>query len=138
MEQTESMIILDTDLLINLFDPFKSNHHFADEVLKSLLENNIEMYVSTITEIELIQGNKTAVEKRGLIKKLAFFKSFSITEEISTKAKELIFTYSSSHGLFLADAFIAATALQLEIPLFTFNKKDFKFIKNLKLYEPQK
>jgi tRNA(fMet)-specific endonuclease VapC len=137
MEQTESMILLDTDVLINLFDPFKSNHDIADNILKDLLSHNIEMYVSTITEIELVQGNKSSTDKKGLIKKLEFFKSLSITEEISIKAKELIFTYSSSHGLFLADAFIAATALQLEMPLFTFNKKDFKFIKNLKLYEQQ-
>jgi tRNA(fMet)-specific endonuclease VapC len=137
MEQRESMILLDTDVLINLFDPFKSNHDIADDTLKSLLNQNIEMYVSTITEIELVQGNKSSTEKNRLIKKLELFKSLGITEDISALTKSLIYEYSSSHGLFLADAFIAATALHLEIPLFTFNKKDFKFIKNLKLYEPK-
>ena len=137
MEQAESMILLDTDVLINLFDPFKSNHDIVDITLKNLLSHNVEMYVSTITEIELVQGNKSAPDKKKLIKKLELFKSLGITEDISNTAKNLIFTYSSSHGLFLADAFIAATALQLEIPLFTFNKKDYKFIKNLKLYEPK-
>ncbi len=135
MEQTESMILLDTDILINLFDPFKHNHEIVDNTLKQLLSHNIEMYVSTITEIELVQGNKTSTDKKRLIRKLELFKNISISEEISSAAKNLIFTYSSSHGLFLADAFIAATALQLDMPLFTLNKKDFKFIKNLKLYE---
>ena len=130
------MILLDTDVLINLFDPLKSNHDVADSTLKNFLLNNIEMYVSIITEIELVQGNKSAPDKKRLIKKLDLFKSIVVTENISNTARNLIFTYSSSHGLFLADAFIAATALQLEIPLFTFNKKDFKFIKNLKLYQP--
>lgn len=131
------MILLDTDVLINLFDPFKSNHDISDATLKNLMADNIEMYVSIITEIELVQGNKSSPDKKRLIKKLEAFKSLGITEEISTIAKNLIFSYSSSHGLFLADAFIAATALQLEIPLFTFNNKDFKFIKNLKLYDPK-
>jgi predicted nucleic acid-binding protein len=36
----------------------------------------------------------------------------------------------------MGDAFIAATALFLNIQLFTFNNKDFRFITNLKLYEP--
>ena len=130
------MILLDTDVLINLFDPLKSNHDVADATLKNFLLNDIEMYVSIITEIELVQGNKSAPDKKRLIKKLDLFKSVVVTENISNTARNLIFTYSSSHGLFLADAFIAATALQLEIPLFTFNKKDFKFIKNLKLYQP--
>ena len=130
------MILLDTDVLINLFDPLKSNHDVADSTLKNFLLNDVEMYVSTITEIELVQGNKSAPDKKRLIKKLDLFKSVVVTENISNTARNLIFTYSSSHGLFLADAFIAATALQLEIPLFTFNKKDFKFIKNLKLYQP--
>ena len=137
MDKTESMILLDTDVLINLFDPFKSNHDVADNTLKNLLLHNVEMYVSTITEIELVQGNKSAVDKKRLIKKLDLFKSLSITEDISNIARNLIFTYSSTHGLFLADAFIAATALKLEIPLFTFNIKDFKFIKDLKLYHPK-
>jgi predicted nucleic acid-binding protein len=39
--------------------------------------------------------------------------------------------------LMLADALIAATSLQLEIPLYSLNKKDYKFIDTLKLYEPK-
>ena len=64
------MILLDTDVLINLFDPFKSNHNVADSTLKNLLSQNVEMYVSTITEIELVQGNKSSLDKKRLIKKL--------------------------------------------------------------------
>ncbi len=136
MEEEEGMILIDTDILINLFDPYKSNHLIADKTLANLILAKTVLTVSIITEIEMIQGTKKNVEKKGLIKKLDVFKSINVTEEISDNAKQLIIQYSSSHGLMPADSFIAATALHFDIPLFTFNKKDFRFIKNLKLYEP--
>ena len=130
------MILIDTDILINLFDPYKLNHAIADKTLANLILAKTVLAVSIITEIEMIQGAKKNIEKKGLIKKLDVFKSINVIGEISDAAKQLIIHYSSSHGLMLADSFIAATALHFDIPLFTFNKKDFKFIKNLKLYEP--
>ena len=136
MEEEQSMILIDTDILINLFDPYKSNHAIADKTLANLILAKTVLTVSIITEIEMIQGTKTNVEKKGLVKKLDVFKAINVTEEISDAAKQLIIQYSSSHGLMLADSFIAATALHFDIELFTFNKKDFRFIKNLKLYEP--
>ena len=136
MAQKESTILVDTDVLINLFDPNKPNHATADKTLAELVFLKATLYISVITEIEMLQGTKPTIEKKGLIKKLSAFQGFNVTEEISIAAKELIVEYSSSHGLMLADALIAATALFVDIPLFTFNKKDFRFIKNLKLYEP--
>ena len=59
-----------------------------------------------------------------------------LSDEICILTKELIMSYSSSHGLLMGDAFIAATALTMDIELFTFNKKDFRFIKHLNLYDP--
>ncbi len=42
--------------------------------------------------------------------------------------------YSKSHSLKIPDALNGATSLYYKIPLFTYNKKDFNFIKELKLY----
>lgn len=42
--------------------------------------------------------------------------------------------FSLSHNLTLPDAFIAATAIFHDIPLYTLNKKDFRFIPGLRLY----
>ncbi len=44
-------------------------------------------------------------------------------------------SYRLSHGLALADAMIAATAIQTELELFTYNTRDFKFITKLGLYQ---
>ena len=49
-------------------------------------------------------------------------------------AVNLIEIYSKSHGLKVADALIAATAISSDIELWTFNKKDFRFIENLRLF----
>ncbi len=84
-----------------------------------------------------MQGNKSIADKKQLNQKLLFFNQLDITVSIGNIAKELILKYSSSHGLMPADALIAATALQLEIPLFSLNTKDYKFIDTLKLYNPK-
>jgi tRNA(fMet)-specific endonuclease VapC len=46
----------------------------------------------------------------------------------------LIYTYTLSHRLAIPDGFIAETAIENDVELFTLNKKDFRFIEGLKLY----
>ena len=45
-----------------------------------------------------------------------------------------MFKYSKSHGLTVPDALIAATALINDLEIYTLNKKDFRYIADLKLY----
>jgi predicted nucleic acid-binding protein len=54
---------------------------------------------------------------------------------ISMMTVNLVEKYSLSHKLSLPDAMIAATALYHNIPLYTLNTKDFKFIPKIKLFE---
>jgi len=58
------------------------------------------------------------------------------TDVITLQAIELLNTYHLSHGLAIPDALIAATALETKLNLYTYNEKDFKFIKGLKLHRP--
>lgn len=46
----------------------------------------------------------------------------------------MISTYALSHRLSVPDCFIASTAIACDVELFTLNKKDFRFIEGLKLY----
>jgi tRNA(fMet)-specific endonuclease VapC len=135
MDKKESVLI-DSDVLINFFDKSKKFNLIAENAFFDFEKKDIELCVSVITAIEMIQGNKNNIEKNRIIKQLEAFYNIPISDEISKSAKDLIINYSSSHGLLMGDAFIAATALYLNIPLFTFNKKDFKFIKDLELYVP--
>ncbi len=50
-------------------------------------------------------------------------------------AGELMINYTLSHKLSLPEGLIAATAITVDIPLYTLNKKDFKYIENLSLYQ---
>lgn len=54
--------------------------------------------------------------------------------EVFQVARQLIKIYALSHGLRLADALIAATALVYELNLLTVNQKDFCFIPKLELW----
>jgi hypothetical protein len=42
-------------------------------------------------------------------------------------------TYCLSHGLLIADALIAATAIALNLPLLSKNQRDYRFIEGLNL-----
>ncbi|SDG33985.1 hypothetical protein SAMN05421827_105209 [Pedobacter terrae] len=67
-------------------------------------------------------------------KKLSRFSIILINERINLTAISLIQDYKLSHGLALADALIAATALETKLKLFSYNIRDFKFIADLTLY----
>jgi len=58
-----------------------------------------------------------------------------INEMISQRASSLIEAYNLSHGLQIADSLIAATALELDCELATINRKDFRFIEDLRLVD---
>lgn len=53
---------------------------------------------------------------------------------LTIRTIKLLDTYHLSHGLAIPDALIAATSLETDLRLFSYNVRDFKFIKGLKLY----
>ncbi|RMG70344.1 MAG: PIN domain-containing protein, partial [Nitrospirae bacterium] len=61
------------------------------------------------------------------------FKIIKLNEAITEIAIDLIEKYSKSHGLKIPDALIAATSVYLNSPLWTINKKDYRFIQEVKL-----
>lgn len=136
MDKKKSNVLIDTDILINLFDKNKKHYQIAQNAFYSFPDRNEEPCISIITEIEIIQGAKNTSDKNRILKNIGSFDTILLTDNLCPLARELIITYSSSHGLLLADAFIASIALFFDIELFTFNKKDFQFIKDLKLYAP--
>lgn len=136
MDKKKSNVLIDTDILINLFDKNKKNYQIAQNAFYGFPDRNEEPCISIITEIEIIQGAKNNEDKNRILKSIESFNTILLFDNVCSLAKDLIITYSSSHGLLMADAFIAATAIYLDIELFTFNKKDFRFIKDLKLYAP--
>ncbi len=83
--------------------------------------------------MELIVGCRNKSELHDLEIFLCRFQVLKITDQISDKAVDLLQQYRLSHGLLIADALIAATALEHGEPFITKNQRDFRFIAGLHL-----
>lgn len=120
--------IIDTDILIDV----GRGDNGAITCLQRL-EQQSTLAISTVTRMELIIGCRNKAELRDLEQFLRRFQLLKITEQISDAAVELLQQYRLSHGLLIADALIAATALEHGEPLITKNQRDFRFITGLNL-----
>jgi tRNA(fMet)-specific endonuclease VapC len=127
MEKTE-LVLCDTDILIEFLD--RGN----DAIQKNLLAIGFQnIAVSAVSASEMLVG---ARDKKHLVTINQFIENlivFPLTSEVSTIHLNLIKTYTLSHKLQIQDALIASTSLVFDIPLYTLNAKDFKFIKGLRL-----
>jgi len=119
--------LLDTNILSKVFKGDLSVTQYVE---------NLDAIIDTTVYIECLQGSKSNHEKRVIEKYLTRFPVFPITPVICAKAIELVRRYSNSHGLLLADALIAATALENDLTIVTYNTDDFKFVQNLKWLKP--
>lgn len=105
-----------------------------DEVQQKLENDRKQgLGMSSVTYMELMVGARNKREVNIIKKAFSDFEVIEISESISIKAKNLIEKYTKSHGLLIPDALIGATALELDVPLYTSNIKDFQFIPNLVL-----
>ena len=91
--------------------------------------------ISIITEYEIIAGAKNMMMQRRFEKLLSNYISVSLDNEISFLGINLYKKYKLSHNLDMPDSLIAATAIELDLPLLTYNKRDFHYIPGICLYE---
>ncbi len=122
------LTVVDTDILIDAGRGISEAIDYLDE-----LERGASLAVSTVTQMELIVGCRNKAELRDLEQFLRRFRILKINEATSDKAVELLQQYRLSHGLLIADAFIAATALSWDYPLASKNQRDYRFIADLDL-----
>ena len=126
------MILIDSDVLIWL----TRGHAGA----KARLAQINPWRISTITYLELAQGCRSKDElqraKRGLAVQQT--QIFPLTPAISERAIALIDAHALADGLQLADALIAATALEHGLTMLTGNHKHFAAIVQLRIerFEP--
>lgn len=128
-----SLVLCDTDVLIDLFNLNVKRHLNTGYQINERRKNG-SVIISIITEIELFQGVSNKREFKIIDRNMKFFDRVNLHPQIAEKALLLIKLYKLSHGLTIPDAPVACTALLLEVPLFTCNVKDFRFIKGLELY----
>jgi predicted nucleic acid-binding protein len=118
-------MLVDTDVLIwNL----RGNAKAA-----LLLDGRRGFALSAVTYMELIQGLRNQREFTALRQALAFWQAtiVQISEAISSRACFLVEQYALSDSLALADALIAATALERGETLVTGNEKHYRCVDSL-------
>ncbi len=123
------MILLDTNIFI---EAIKENPVVKNEVIALGIENTCTSYVCVA---ELYLGVRDKKELRQIHKDLREIKLYAIEPAISLLALDLMRQYVLAHKVNYADFLIAATCLHHNFPLYTLNKKDFKFIPGLQFHK---
>jgi len=83
--------------------------------------------------MELFVGCRNKAELKEVEKFLRRFRLLKLSEPVSDMAADLLRQYRLSHGLLIADALIAATALVFDAPFVSKNQRDYRFIAGLNL-----
>lgn len=122
------LILVDTDILIDVGKGINQAVTILDR-----MEDETVLGISVITQMELIIGCRNKSELRVVEKFLHRFSIIRLNEAKSEKGVDLLTHYRLSHGLLIADALIAATALTIRAPLLTKNQRHYQFIKELQL-----
>ncbi|MDI6654754.1 MAG: type II toxin-antitoxin system VapC family toxin [Candidatus Hydrothermarchaeota archaeon] len=124
------MILVDTDVLIEIFD---KNSEKGDEALKKIEEIGEDVIITSLNLHELLYGlhkyaGKEKIDKVMLLDAIEFKK-----DDASLSAKLEIKSERKGKKVARFDAMIAAIALNRKFRLFTFNKKHFEGIDGLEL-----
>jgi len=119
-------LLIDTDIFIDYLKGIQPAHALIDS-------DEFDLYYSTWTRKELLaKGGLSASERRAIDELLRRFRMLSVDDAIAEKYWTLLKKYESQ-GLRQADAIIAATAWQRDLPLLTRNQRHFRFITEIEL-----
>jgi predicted nucleic acid-binding protein len=118
--------LIDTNILIDHL----RGEAAANRFLRDVESGRVRATISVITECELLASPVlTPHDEREVRTLLALFPSMAVTSRIAQRAAQLRRRYP----IMIADALIAATALQSHATLLTRNVKDFKPVRDLRL-----
>ena len=122
------MVICDTDVFIEYL---KGDSKTKKKLVQIGVKN---IGLSVISVMELYYGAINKNELNKIKKAIASLNILNVNDKISIKSMKLIESFSKSHGLKIPDALIAATTIIENTDLFTYNKKDYKFIREIKFH----
>jgi predicted nucleic acid-binding protein len=115
--------LIDTDVLIDISRGNTAAADFVDALPE-------EIFISRIS-MELIVGARNKRDQNVIESFIGSFPIKELSDSIGQKAHQQLRQYAKSHGLTLADALIAATALLNDLALVSKNEKHFRPIKGL-------
>lgn len=118
-----SRFVIDTNIIID----YLRGREQAISFFKSL-DPSTDLLISTITVTELYAGVKNQKEEQLLNAFLQDFKVNAIDQTIAQKGGLIKNKYGPTHGVGIADAVIAATAIDENAKLITLNLKHFPMV----------
>ena len=124
-------MFLDTNIVVDALRRFPPAVTYLETA-----EQHGTLSLSTPSQMELIIGCRNAAELRCLRIFLERFEIRGLSATIGETAVELLYQYRLSYGLLLADALIAATALECGETLYTKNVRHFRMITGLTVARP--
>lgn len=127
-------MIIDTDVLVWYLR--------GSSRARSVVENSVPFSISVVTYMELVQGMRSKNEFRLFQKQMQQWDTdiIQIDRDISSRAMFYVQEYALSHSMMLADALIAATAVQRGDALITANEKHYRFVPSIECrkFSPEK
>jgi hypothetical protein len=117
-------LLLDTCILIDIL----RQRAAAIEFIEALTQ---QPHISVVTIAELRTGQRSLTEAKRIDQLIGGSIAHPVTSEIAETAGGFLRRFRKSHGLDIADAFIAATAHHLMLPLATLNLKHFPMFPHL-------
>ena len=125
-------MIFDTDVVIWVFR--------GHEGAAKLVESTHDRQISIVAYMEFIQGARNRQELKKIKNFLTehAFQTLPLTENIGHRASVYMEEYTLKTALYMADALIAATAIEHHSTLCTANRKHYRAISelSLKIFRP--
>jgi predicted nucleic acid-binding protein len=113
-------IVLDSDVIIEWL---RGHEPFVTKIIE-LLQNHDELFWSPISVAEVYAGIRKGEESHaGSL--FILLEPISISSDTGKKAGEYLRMYAKSHGVEVADAFVAACAFIEGAALWTLNRKHY-------------
>lgn len=112
------MVFVDTCILI---DYSKNKIILSEKDKKNLC-------ISSVVQLEFLVGAFNKKELGEFNKVLKNWNFAHIDQDIMNLSVQLMNKYGLSHGMGVYDSIIASTCIVYDLPLWTYNKKDFRFL----------
>ena len=124
----QKSLLVDTNIVIDYLRNYKPAVNYLEKL-------SMPLFLSAISVAEIYAGIRNDSEQKSVENFLNAVEILSTDNTIAATGGTFCKKYKNSHGVGLADALIAATALHHNATLATLNTRHFPMIKTIKPYE---
>jgi len=124
-------LLVDTDIIIDYLRDYKPAVLYLEKTTHQL-------QLSAITVAELYAGIRDKDEQKAIENFLGAFEIISVNNAVAQIGGTFRKKYGKSHGTGLADALIAATAIDQQCNFATLNSRHYPMLKSIAPYEKNK